>query len=530
MSGASAADAGLYHWFERSARQFPDRTALEVGHDRLTYAALEEAASSGAAILTRAAGAVPGAVGLYCSRSVTAYAGYLATSRCGAAVVPLNPAFPAARNQEICRAAGVTAVIADASVTGPGARQDLPVPVVAQMAGSHWWRRNPGPSGAPGLEPVAGPGPVRTGEIAYILFTSGSTGRPKGVPIGPRQLADYLGYCAERYAIGPDSRLSQTFDLTFDPSVFDMFVAWSAGAAVVVPQPDELLVPARFVRRAGISHWFSVPSVISLARQLRGLPAGSMPGLRSSLFAGEQLTLDQARAWSSAAPGAVIENLYGPTELTITCTSYRLPARVTDWPRTSNGTVPIGRPYPHLDARVMTGNGTDGREGELCVRGSQRFDGYLDPADNHGWFLRDGAGTVPPPAAPLRPSDWYRTGDRVSWQDGQLVHLGRADEQVKIAGHRVEPAEIECALRELPGVEDAAVLAVEAGGGRAELRACYTGRPAAEPELAGHLRRRLPAYMVPARFRYLTRLPVSTNGKTDRFRLGALLTAGDDPS
>src|SRR5262249_18187281 len=149
------------------------------------------------------------------------------------------------------------------------------------------------------------------------------------------------------------------------------------------------------------------------------------------------LTLDQARAWAAAAPASAVENLYGPTELTITCTAYRLPGDVERWPRTPNGTVPIGRPLPHPQAMVTAG-------GQLGVRGPQRFDGYLEPNDDEGRFV----------------DDWYRTGDRVAWHDGELVHLGRTDEQVKIGGHRIEPGEVECALREHPAVDEAAVLAI----------------------------------------------------------------------
>src|SRR6266511_409114 len=210
-----------------------------------------------------------------------------------------------------------------------------------------------------------------------------------------------------------------------------MFVAWCGGATLVVPQHDELLTPVGFVNDRRITHWFSVPSVVSIAHRLRSLRPGCMPGLRWSLFAGEQLTIAQALAWAGAAPNATIENLYGPTELTITCTGYRLPRDVARWPATSNGTVPIGRPLPHLQAMVLTEAGTTGAEGELCVRGPQRFDGYLNAEH-----------------------------DRVRIEDGELVHLGRFDDQVKILGYRIELGEIESVLRRHPGVLDAVVLAV----------------------------------------------------------------------
>jgi amino acid adenylation domain-containing protein len=469
----------LYQWFANTAAKHPDAPALEAGTDRLTYADLRTRAERVSAGITATVGDRPRAVGLCLPRGVAAYVGYLAVLRSGAAVVPLNPDLPAARNAMICRAVGVDTVLTD-----------LPTDTAPE---------------------TAVPASASRDDVAYVLFTSGSTGRPKGVPIRHRQLADYLPYCVRRYDAGPGARFSQAFELTFDPSVFDMFVAWTAGATVVAAAPEDLLAPADFVVRRRITHWFSVPSVISLARRLRGLKPGAMPNLRWSLFAGEQLTLDQANAWARAAPRSTVENLYGPTELTITCTAYRLPHDPARWPRTVNGTVPIGRPYPHVDVTV-------GADGELLVRGSQRFDGYLDANDNHGRFA---SATGAAPAGPPRRTDWYRTGDRVGWEDGELVHLGRVDDQAKIGGHRVEPGEIECVLRAHTGVHDAVVLAMPADG-VVTLHAFYTGEPSAGPDLTEHARLRLPAYMVPARIHHVPRLPVTANGKIDRTRLSAL--------
>jgi amino acid adenylation domain-containing protein len=499
-------------WFRRTVRRVPDAVALEVGEERLTYAGLDELAGRVAAMVLAAVEGRPRAVGLCGSRSVAAYAGYLGALRAGAAVVPLHPGAPPDRNQAICRAAAVEVVIADDA--GAACSDDLMAATSAaavRLAGEGWR------GGRPARQVQDEPG--RPDDVAYVLFTSGSTGRPKGVPIRHRHLADYLPHCLERYEVGPGCRLSQTFDLTFDPSVFDMFVAWCGGATLVVPRPEDVLTPAAFVAGRGITHWFSVPSVISLARRLRGLRPGSMPDLRWALFAGEPLTLDAAAAWAAAAPNARVENLYGPTELTITCTGYRLPAELADWPRTANGTVPIGRPLPHLEALVLTEEGVEDAEGELCVRGSQRFDGYLDAADNRGRFVRfEGGAASPSPALPAA-ADWYRTGDRVRWRQGELVHLGRTDDQVKISGYRIEPGEVECALRDHPGVDEVVVVPVEGGRGQVALRAVYTGRPGVERDLEAHARRRLPAYMVPAEFRHVPGLPVNANGKIDRRRL-----------
>ncbi|MFJ8916118.1 amino acid adenylation domain-containing protein [Amycolatopsis sp. NPDC102389] len=501
----------LYGWFLDTVRRCPGATAIEVGEDALSYRELRLLADRLAAGLVRAAGRRPRAVGLLAARSLATYAGYLAALRLGSVVVPLNPKFPADRNRTICAAAGVDVVVVDDAdaaevVDGTGA-------VALPLLGD-WPERLPEPWNPPyDGDPDA---------VAYLLFTSGSTGTPKGVPIRHRNVAGYLAHCVERYAVAPGCRLSQTFDLTFDPSVFDLFVSWSTGATLVVPSDAEVLTPARFVTGKRITHWYSVPSVVSLAGRLRGLRPGAMPDLRWSVFAGEQLTMEQARAWAAAAPNSVLENAYGPTELTVTVTAYRLPVDPGAWPDTSNGTVPIGRVHDALDAVLVTEDGRAGEDGELCVRGGQRFDGYLDPADDQGRFFRGETSFVVADGTP-RDGDWYRTGDRVRREHGELVHIGRLDDQVKIRGYRIELGEIEAVLRKHPGVRDAVVIAVPARG-QTVLHALHTGEPVDAGELTAAVARRLPEYMVPAAVHHVDVLPVNASGKIDRRRLAAEVT------
>ncbi|MGW2634217.1 AMP-binding protein [Streptomyces chattanoogensis] len=509
--GFQGAPRTLYDWFAAAAAAHPGRTALEADGEELTYAELQAVAGRIAGgLVDRNGGRVPHRVGLLASRTVLAYAGYLAVQRLGATVVPLGPAFPVARNAAVVRAAGVDLVFAD----GTGESAPLGVPV---------WR--PAGTEASALRTAAGDAPpVREagpGDVAYILFTSGSTGRPKGVPVRHGNVCAYLDHVVTRTGAGPGDRFSQTFDLTFDPSVFDLFVAWGSGATLVVPSRDEVLAPVRFVSGRGVTHWNSVPSVITIAGRLRALKPGSMPTLRRSMFCGEPLTLAQARAWQRAAPGGTVVNGYGPTELTVTCVTYDLPAEVDAWPSPANGTVPIGEPHPGADVLF--------RDGELCVRGAQRFSGYLDPSDNAGRFLAPD-GSPYDPATELTEAHWYRTGDRVmrgghGAGDGPLVHLGRVDQQVQVRGYRVELGEVEAALRRRPGVADAVVLALRTTGG-IRLAAAVTGEGAVPPD-ADRVRAAvadlLPAYMVPDSVTVFGALPLNANGKIDRVAVESAL-------
>ncbi|MBB0242725.1 AMP-binding protein [Streptomyces alkaliphilus] len=462
---------------------------MRVGSERVDYRRLHRLALDLAGTVAAAVpGGRPRRVGLLATRSVRAYAGMLAAGYAGAAVVPLHPEFPADRTAAMIAAARPDAVIVDergAAVLSSLAGALEGVPVIREAAG-------------PALER---PRPAGPDEVAYVLFTSGSTGRPKGVPVPHRNADAYLGFVHDRYGFHTGDVFSQTFDLTFDLSVFDLFTAWGSGGTVVSVPPTAYAALERFVAEHRITVWFSAPSLISqLARRPRGLSPGAFDSLRWSLFCGEPLLAHDAAAWHVAAPRSTVENLYGPTELTISCSVHRWdPERSPG--RCVNDIVPIGRLHPGL--RYLLHNG------ELCVTGDQMVSGYLDPVDDTGRFL-DHDGTR-----------WYRTGDLVREQpDGELVYLGRRDHQVQVHGVRVEPAEVEWALRRVAGVRDA--VAVPAHG---ELTAFLLGDRRPPGELALELRTMLPRAVVPRRYVYLDAFPLNANRKVDRKELAARAAA-----
>jgi len=454
-------------------------------------------AGSVAALVQREAQPVPGRIGLLAERSVLAYAGYLAIQRLGSSVVPLNPDLPESRTRSMLQASGVGLVLTDAQDPAPhdGVRV---ITLDPRTLGSGPAQPPPTLLDAPEAE-------------AYLLFTSGSTGTPKGVPITQGNVGAYLDAVQDRYGLEPGARCSQTFDLTFDLSVFDLFAVWSAGATLVVPSRNDLLRPVRFVADHALTHWFSVPSLISRAQASGRLVPGSMPSLRHSLFCGEPLTWRQARAWSAAAPGSTLTNLYGPTELTISCSDFVLPESPDDWPSTANGVVPVGTPHPGLEHAVLDPEGRPVPEGELCVRGPQRFGGYLDPTNNHGRFHPAVAGD-----GAVTPRHWYRTGDQVTTRDGVLHFLGRADQQVKINGYRIELGEVEEALRSLGGVSEAVVVTGQEATDTLSLYAVCLAPERDPTHLRAELTRTLPGYMVPRRVLTVPDIPCNANGKVDR--------------
>ncbi|SES10832.1 amino acid adenylation domain-containing protein [Streptomyces sp. yr375] len=529
----AAAPLFLHSGFRASVRRVPEKPALSLRGRTWTYRELDAVARLWAAALTGLE-KPPKRVGILGHQSLVTYAGFLAVLYAGATAVPLNKKYPVARNQDIMERAEVDVVLADPgslAQLGPllDGLADAPVAILPESdeapanlpPGIRVLTRRDVEDGVSLAEPV--PGDPRG--HAYLLFTSGSTGRPKGVPISHANLTAFLSTNVQRYDFTEDDRFTNTFDQTFDPSVFDLFMAWGSGGCLFPMDAFDLMTPLDFVRDNAITVWFAVPSVAVLQHRRGVLAPGSLTSLRWSLFCGEALPEDTARAWLAAAPGSILENLYGPTEATITCLVHR-------WdPRTSpdavvNGTVSIGSPYPGMAAAALAEDGRpvpDGEPGELCLCGPQVFEGYLNAPEQtesafHLTRSEDG-----------RTRRWYRTGDLVRrTAGGEYGYLGRLDTQVKVLGHRIETGEVEAHLLRQKGVDQAVVVAVPgAEEGVTVLAGILAGDDLDICEVDAELRRTLPPHMIPMTYHLLDTLPLNPNGKVDRTTLRGQVVSGE---
>ncbi len=513
--------------FLASAERVGASTALAVGDARLSYRELARRASAVAATLDRHAAPGEGKLtAVFGHRHPTAFVGILGALLRGHGYVPLNPAFPPERTASMlarsrCRSIVVDPTALDAlphvlEAAPEGCVVVLPDVVDAASLAS----RSPRHTflGAADLASGEGYVPRAAGpqDLAYLLFTSGSTGQPKGVMITHANVRAFLDAAVARYGITEHDRLSSTFDLTFDLSVFDLFCAWERGACVCVPTAAEKMFPRRYIESQELSVFFCVPSMEYAMHRLKMLEPGAYPTLRCVLFCGEALPREVVERFRSAAPNAVIENLYGPTELTIACALYRWdPERSPG--ECERGVVPIGAPYEGMIARVV---GADLREvprgepGELVMAGPQTSPGYWnDPEKTATSFVRvEGDDRT-----------FYRTGDRVRWpENGPMVYLGRDDGQIKIQGYRVELGEVEAVLRDVSGAVAVAVGFPRTASG-ADGIVAFVGAPDGDPDaILARARARLPAYMRPSEVRLIAELPLNANGKIDR---GALVAA-----
>jgi D-alanine--poly(phosphoribitol) ligase subunit 1 len=445
-------------------------------------------------------------IGLLAQRSYSAYVGVLASALSSRPYVPINMKFPFERQVNIASIAECLLIISDeyskkrgaelVEILGPNARE-ISVPMIDEPAASPNFH-----------DPrFAGTG----SEIAYVMFTSGTTGTPKGVAVRRENLSAYLTAVTKIAPIYPQTRCTQLFDLSFDLSVHDIFQTWVSGGCLYVMGNEDTLDPVGFAKRHALQAWFSVPSVVAMARRLGRLQPDALPEMRVSLFCGEPLPVSIAEEWSRAAPNSRVWNLYGPTEATIAITAEEyIPSSVAD---DGPATVPLGTAFQNSAAVVVNDHGAPAPLGELWLGGAQISTGYINnDEENRTKFVQR--------KLPGYPYDrWYRTGDLIRHDDRHgLVFQGRIDGQAKIQGYRVELLEIEEVLRRASGtVEVAAVLWPVTDTGAAEGVVGFVCSPAhSEREIVAECRAHLPTYAAPRKIISIDALPLNANGKVDR--------------
>ncbi|WP_189960088.1 non-ribosomal peptide synthetase, partial [Streptomyces alanosinicus] len=452
--------------FERRVAAAPDDVALLFPGGRLTYRELDARANRLAHLLRRRGIGREDRVALAVPRGPETVVALLAVLKAGAAYVPVDPAYPASRIAYLLADSRPGLLVThgdtdprpatgDAGDAGDG---DVPAlllddpTVTAALAAAQ---------DTPPSRPSA---PERA---AYVIYTSGSTGRPKGVVVTHTGVAALVTSQRERFGAGPGSRVLQFASPSFDAAFWETVMALLTGAAFVVAPADRLMPGdplAGLIREFGVTHVTLPPSA------LRALEDRELPSVRSLVVAGEACPADLVRQW---APDRSMINAYGPTETTV-CATTSAPLGAEDVP------PPIGRPLPGtrvyvLDARLRPV--PPGVPGELYVSG---------PALARGYLGRPGLTADRFVACPFgAPGErMYRTGDLARWTaDGQLVFVGRVDEQVKVRGHRIELGEIETVLAGHPAVADAAVAVHRHDTGDARLTAYVVPRTDDTPDL-----------------------------------------------
>jgi amino acid adenylation domain-containing protein len=481
----------IHELFEHVADRTPDSIAVSAGESSLTYRQLDQKANRVARWLRRRGVGPNVRVALSVDRTIDLPIGFLGILKAGGAYVPLDPTYPRDRTDYMLVDAGVDLELN--AIDDPDILSESPER----------------------LDSVIDPT-----DLAYIVYTSGSTGKPKGVMVTHASVVEYAQTLASELTIEPEDVYLHTASISFSSSVRQFFVPFAAGATVVIASTDERRDPIALLQRICDSQITVIDLVPTVVRQivdsLAGLSTNERTGftthrVRLLLTASEPLHFGLVRDWRRLlGTRAKWINMYGQTETTGIVSLYRIPETIDD----RHGIVPIGRPRPNLRLLVLDSHFRPvpcGVPGRLYIGSDALAEGYAADASLT--------------AERFLPNPWdseerlYDAGDfvRLAW-DGTIEFLGRADQQVKIRGLRIEPAEIERVLLEHPGVREAVLSVFEdpADGNRLVAYVTSKSDPVSMSALRTHARQKLPEHMIPSAFVCLEQLPLTPNGKLDR--------------
>ena len=487
----AAAPATLTGLFAAQVARTPDAVAVSSGTDgQLTYAELDEQAAAVAAALAARGVGRGDRVGLVAGRSPAAIAAIWGILKAGAAYLPIDSSYPDARIAQLLADAGAPVCLLE-----PPAGQRDCLPAGCPGIGLDTVPR----SAAPGWRDVAG----QPDDLACVIYTSGSTGAPKGVDIEHRALVNYVRWTSREAGLDATARMPLIASISFDMAGCAIFLPLLNGGTVLPVRQVNAVTLREVIEDGGVTAMAITPSHLELINQ-SGIGRSAM---RVIMTAGELLRRATAmRAREIFGPQCKILCQWGPTETTIVNTSHEF-----DPDTDTDAGVPFGRPMDNNTVYLLDSRGRfvpPGEPGEAYVGGVQVARGYLGRPDlTRQRFVRLADGTRV-----------YRTGDIARLlPSGELAFVSRADDQVKVAGHRIEPAEIAQVLEDHPGVRQAAVIARSRPGRQdKELCAYVTGDPTLAPaSLKEFLGRRLPTYMIPAAILAVPDIPRTPNGKTD---------------
>ncbi len=459
-------------------------------------------------------------IAVYATRNYESYVASIAIMLSSNRYVPLNPKFPVEKNAKICQLSEIKYLFHGKHHSE--SLDDLitilnPKPIIlknfendtpSSSDNTMDWNKEAYKIDAKKLEKIKSL--AQPDQIAYILFTSGSTGTPKGVPITHKNLASYIHNVASFTTLDHNDRCTQMFDLTFDLSIHDIFVTLNNSASLYVVPDQSVTAPAKFIKEHKITHWFSVPSVISFMKTFKMLKENSFPNLKLSLFCGEALSVDNVKSWEIACPHSEIINIYGPTEATIGITYFKWESSFNDL-EFEKDIVPIGHAFSHQEARVMDkalNIQKENESGELYLAGDQLSQGYWKSSEiTDQVFIHD----------KMTQKTWYKTGDIAKYTEYGLCYLGRLDSQVKICGFRVELGEVESTIKKVSGAEFVCAFSTPLKDENATgLEIFISNHEFSTLELLSLCKKALPSYMVPKKIHLRQAFPFNSNGKIDR--------------
>ena len=522
----------LHQLLSDSAAKYPDKDALAFKDQTVTYAELEIETNKLAHSLADIGIERGERVGIHMNRSITSVAGALGILKAGATYVPIDPTCPLSRLSYIINKCEIKLLLTFKEKLTNVERafpENSPLENILVMNGLDSGLGTHGFVKMIDWQEMRGvardDSPYRNtidADLAYILFTSGSTGNPKGVMISHRNSLTFVNSAHDFFGIDTNNRFSNICPLHFDMSIFDLFVAFKAGATVVIIPETTSIFPsqlAEYIEKKKISVWNSVPSALTLLANFTNLDKYDFSALRLILFAGEVFPIKYLRRLMKSIPGARFYNLYGQTEANSSTYFW-----VDQIPSDDTAVLPIGKPLPNFEVFALDEDdgkvNRPGGKGELYVRASSVAAGYWgDIEKTQECFVKN-------PLNPDLSEIIYRTGDLVRLDpDGNFVFLGRKDHMIKSRGYRIEIGEIETVLCNHPKIKTAVVIPIpdELIGNRiSAIIVPLTPNKIEKEDILKYCSKLLPKYMIPEIIEFRDSLPATSSGKIDRKKLSAL--------
>ncbi len=479
-----------------AVNRFPIRPAFCINEEHYTYLQFGQCVSKIRTELTKTDYRNT-KVGLVINDDLETYASIIALWLEGDCYVPLHPNWPLERCLDICEQVELDLILDSSEMTR---YENVQVIQTSELEHEKDY-----------LEPKES---VSDNELAYILFTSGSTGKPKGVPLTRLNLVSFVDAFFDIYTMDENDRCLQCFDLSFDLSIMSYLIPLLKGACVYTVPPEAIKYTyiGGLIEDEGLTFALMAPSTIKYLKPYFGEMDCS--SLKYSLFCGEALPLDVTEEWSKCAMNAAIDNVYGPTEDTIFCSTYRYKRGGDN--KTHNGILSIGKPMKNCGMAIFDEKDkvcSVGAMGELCLSGPQLTLGYYKNEQKNKECFFEKNGVV-----------WYRSGDLCYKDaDGDIMYSGRLDHQAKIQGFRVEMGEIEWHAREFLGDKNVVCMAFDNKDGLTEIAMFIESKEFDPNDMIAYMRTKMPSYMIPSRLFYVPTFPLNANDKTDKVKLKAMI-------
>lgn len=489
-------DKTMAQLFLEMVSSHPQHTALITLEEQITYKELFEMAGNVAAVLKEYQVGRDSLVAVMMDKKKETVIAYLGVILAGGAYVPIDPDYPEERIWDMledCKPAAVLTCQNNRSFQ----KEQIPVvylPEILNERKNTWEEVNNQPN-----------------DLAYVIYTSGTTGKPKGTLIEQRSVIRLVKNC-NYVTLNEESRILQGGSLAFDACTFELWGAWLNGGTVCLAEKEVLLKPEELTKQIRSQKVNTVFITTALFNQMMEYDSGAFQSVSYLMTGGEAMSEKYCKAFlgNSANKAVKFCNIYGPTETTTFSNYYDLPG---GWEK---GSVPIGKPVSNTTCYVMEKNRLCGIgvPGELVIGGVGVARGYLNrPELTEEKFIKN----------PFGDGKLYRTGDLACWDhEGNIRFLGRIDEQVKIRGFRVETEEIERVFQRIPYIQDAAVMIHEEDDEKTVWAYYVADYAVSELDVRLKLAESLPEYMIPARMMQLTKIPVTSNGKTDKRALPAM--------